>query len=71
MQKFLPEKNDILKLEGDFVDIMCSINPKHKRNAVYKQKGKKRVKVLYMRVLQAIYRCLESALLWYQLYSGT
>ena len=42
----------------------------HKCNVVYKQKGKKRVKVLYMKILRAIYGCLESVLLWCQLYSS-
>ena len=71
MQRCLLEKNILLKLEGEFVDIMCSVNGEHKCNVIYEQKGKKRVKVLYMKVLRAIYGGLESALLWYQLYSST
>ena len=66
-----PHKNVILKLEGEFVDIMCSVNSEHTKNVIYEQKGRKRIKVLYLKVLRAIYGCLESALLWYQLYSST
>ena len=33
--------------------------------------AKNEKKVLYLRVLRALYRCLESALLWYDLYSST
>ena len=35
-----------------------------------KKRGK-RVKCLYVKVLRALYGCLESAFLWYQLYSET
>ena len=66
-----PHKNFILKLEGEFVDIMCSVNSEHAKNIIYEQKGRKRIKVFYLKVLRAIYGCLESALLWYQLYSST
>ena len=34
-------KNVLLKLEGEFVDIMCSVNPEHTKNIVYERKGKK------------------------------
>ena len=64
-------KNVLLKLEGEFVDIMCSVNPEHVKNIVYERKGRKMVKVLYLKVLRAIYGCLESALLWYNLYVHT
>ena len=56
-----------MKLVGDFVDIMCEVNPEHKKNVVY-ENGKK---VLYMEVLQAIYGCIESVLRWYELFSET
>ena len=57
----------LLKLTGDFVDIMCEVNPEHKKNIIY-EKGKK---VLYMEILMTIYGCIESALSWYELYSQT
>jgi len=67
-------KKVLLKLRGEFVDIMCSVNPKYKKHVVYeKRRGKsgKKEKVLYLKVLRALYGCLESALLWYNLYSST
>lgn len=57
----------LLKLRGVFVDIMCKVNPEHKPNITY-EKGKP---VLYLKVLKAIYGCIESALLWFNLYSNT
>ena len=42
------------------MDIMCNINPEHKKNVGY-ENGQK---VLYMLVLRAIYGCIESALQW-------
>ena len=49
------------------MDIMCQINPEHKKNVRYKNGHK----VSYMLVLCAIYGCIESALQWYKLYSET
>ena len=64
----MPEcKMVLMKLTGQFVDIMCDVNPEYKKYIRY-ERG---VKVLYLRVLRAIYGCLESALLWYNLYSTT
>ena len=57
----------LMKLVGQFVDIMCKVNPEHIKNVIY-ENGKK---VLYMEVLQAIYGCIESALRWYELFSET
>ena len=57
----------LMKLVGEFVDIMCKVNPEHEKNVVY-ENGQK---VLYMEILQAIYGCIESALRWYELYSET
>ena len=42
-----------------FVDIMCEVNPKHKKRVI-EERGKK---VLYVKVLKAIYRCIESILM--------
>ena len=61
------DKQVLLKLTGEFVDIMCDVNEEHKPNVIY-EKGKK---VLYMWVTRAIYGCIESALLWYNLYADT
>ena len=57
----------LLKLTGDFIDIMCKVSPEHKKNKVYK-KGRK---FLYIEVLKLIYGCVESALRLYGLYSST
>ena len=57
----------LMKLVGEFVDIMCKVNPEHEKNVVY-ENGQK---VLYMEIFQAIYGCIESALRWYELYSET
>ena len=65
--EFPKDKKVILKLTGIFVDIMCRANPEYEKYVAY-EKGKK---VLYFRVLRALYGCLESALLWYDLYSTT
>ena len=55
----------ILKIKGDFVDIMCDVNPECKPYVRY-DNGKK---VLYVRILKAIYSMIESALLWYTLFT--
>ena len=57
----------LMKMVGEFVDIMCKVNPEHEKNIIY-ENGQK---VLYMEILQAIYGCIESALRWYELYSET
>ena len=61
------EERTLMKLDGDFVDIMVKFNPEHAKNVVY-ERGKK---VLYMEILQAIYGCIESLLSWCELYSET
>ena len=69
---FPEDKKVILKLQGVFVDIMCDVNPDFKPHIVFEKNRKgKPVKCLYMRVLRALYGCIESALLWYELYSST
>ena len=51
---------------------MCSVNPEYSKHIIYEvnQKGR-RVKHLYVRVLRALYGCIESAMLWYELFSST
>ena len=58
-------KRVLLKLNGTFVDIMCKVNPQYLKYVSY-ENGKK---VLYLKILKAIYGMIESALLWYELYS--
>ena len=61
------DKFILLKIEGEFVDIMCGVNPKHKKNVHVENL----VTVLYIRLLKAIYRYMESALLWCDIYLKT
>jgi Reverse transcriptase (RNA-dependent DNA polymerase) len=56
----------LMKLVGDAVDIMCSVNPRY-NEFVAIEHGKK---VLYLRLLKALYGCVKSALLWYDLFTG-
>ena len=63
-------KQVIMRLVGQFVDIMCQVNPKYLPYVRIELKNGKKVKVLYLKVLRALYGALESALLWYELYSG-
>jgi hypothetical protein len=57
----------LLKLSGASVDIMCQVNKKYKEFVTI-EKGKK---VLYLQLLKALYGCVRSALLWYELFAGT
>jgi KUP system potassium uptake protein len=61
------DKFVLLKLEGEFVHVMCEVNPEYKED-VRQEHGKP---VLYLRVLKALYGCIESALLWYEMFSST
>ena len=61
------DKRVLLKLVGKFIDIMCEVNLEYKKYVRY-ENG---VKILYLRILRALYGCLGSALLWYNLYSST
>ena len=56
-----------MKLRNTFVDIMCNVNPEYKKYVRF-ENGKK---VLYVQVMQALYGCIQSALLWYDLFSST
>ena len=58
------EKKLLMKFRDEFVDIMCEVNPEYKQ-FVIEENGKK---ILYVKILRAIYGCIESALLWYELY---
>jgi Reverse transcriptase (RNA-dependent DNA polymerase) len=57
----------IMKFTGESVDILCTMNPAHVPFVVVEH-GKK---VLYVRLIKAIYGCVQSALLWYKLFYGT
>jgi hypothetical protein len=55
------------KLVGEAVDNICQVNPKYE-NFVVIENGKK---VLYLQLLKALYGCVQSALLWYDLFTNT
>lgn len=61
---FPEDKKVVLKLQGVFVDIMCNVNPDFRRDVIYETGRKnKPVKCLYIRILRALYGCIETALL--------
>ena len=57
----------LMKLRGDFVDIMCQVKPEYKQHICY-ENGKK---VMYLLFPRVIYGCIESTLLRYKLSSTT
>ena len=57
----------LLRLRDEYVDMMCTANPKY----ILYVKVINGQKVLYLKVLRAIYGCIKSALLWYDLFSST
>ena len=57
----------ILRIEGEEVHILCQVHEKY-RNFVVMENGKQ---VLYLELLKALYGCVQSALLWYNLFTGT
>ena len=61
------DKRVIMKLQGGLFDIICEFNPCFKHHVCYKN----RQKVLYVLFLKVIYGCIESYLMWYDLYVST
>ena len=61
MDKFV-----IMKFTGESVDILCKMNKKYKRFVVTTE-GKTRV--LYVKLVKAIYGCVKLALRWYKLFT--
>lgn len=57
----------LMKFTGESVDILCEMKPKH-RQFVVSENGKN---TLYVKLVKAIYGCVKSALLWYDLFHGT
>ena len=49
----------LLVLRNELVDVMCKVDKSYENYKVNRGKGK----VLYLRVVRALYGCLESALL--------
>ena len=64
----VPEgKTLLLNLWSCFINIICDINPEHKANVWYKRAQK----VLYLRLLRSICRCIYSSLQWYTFYTDS
>ena len=61
------DKRILLRIIYEFVDIMCEVNLDYKPCVQY-DNG---IKVLYVKVMRSIYGCIESDLLWYNLYVNT
>ena len=54
-------------LRGRYVEIMCEVNKEYEKFVEY-ENGQK---ILYLKLLRALYGCIESAMLWYNLFSST
>ena len=57
----------LMKFTGETVRVLCDMNPRHKPFVVIENNQQ----VLYVRLIKAIYGCVKSALLWYELFSTT
>ena len=61
-------KNEVLiNITGKEVGVFCEIDPSLAEFLVMK-KGQN---ILYINIDKALYGCVQSALLWYELYSST
>jgi hypothetical protein len=54
-----------MKFVGDSVDILCAINKSYEKYVII-ENGKR---TLYVRLIKALYGCVQSALLWYQVFT--
>ena len=60
----------LLKLNADFVDMICEINPELKTHVRYETtKYGKKIKVLYMNFINIIYGSIEAALQWHIMFA--
>ena len=58
----------IMMLDGEMVDYMIAVNPEYKKFVHTKKTGKR---ILYVQLLKALYGCMQSALLWFKLFTST
>jgi hypothetical protein len=56
----------VVKIIGETADIMCQVNKSYEKYITY-ENGKK---VLYMKLIKALYSCMQSAMLWYETFKG-
>ena len=61
------DKLVLLKFKGQMANMLVDVNDKYREHLV-RENGKT---VLYVKVIRAIYGCIESALQWYKLFSET
>ena len=61
------KKNMPMKFRDEFMNIICDVNKEYKKYIVKEN----RRKVLYVHILRTTYRCIESTLLWYELFLKT
>jgi hypothetical protein len=52
------------------VDLLCEVNPEFERYVVFERVNNKDVKTLYVRCNKAIYGCVVSGVLWYELFTS-
>ena len=65
LNAYMPEDNFLLiKFDSKFVDIMCEVNLELVEDVRF-ERGKK---VIYLKTKKALYGCIESTLLWYNLF---
>ena len=57
----------LLKLDGNFVNIIYNVNSQLKEHVRYEKLRKD----LYMRLTKVLYRYTEYTILWYDLYKNT
>lgn len=57
----------IMRVTGKMVDVMCEVNPEYRDFVVMEGK----IQVLYLQLVKALYGCVQSALLWYELFVDT
>ena len=57
----------VMKIEGLDVDVMCDVDASYKA-FVTEENGKR---VMYLQLVKALYGCVRSALLWYDLFKST
>ena len=55
----------LMKFEGKFVDILCKVNLEFESSVAY-EGGRK---VLYVELKRSIYGCIETTILWYEMYT--
>ena len=57
----------LLRMTGQSVDILCNVNKEYEKYVTY-ENG---VRVIYLELSKALYGCVRSALLWYELFTNT